>query len=170
MASMSEKRCYFGAAVCNGGLVVNGNRHDSNTAELYDLGFNCWRNIVSTNKRRSYHELVAADGDLFAIGGFDDGSSTSSVERSDDLNGKWRIVQSMNTPRRCFTAVTCNGFIYAIGGYSTKYKKTVEKYDPDNNTWTVISSMGVERWFHIACVLHEKREGGKWCKQSCESN
>jgi len=115
---------------------------------------NCWRNIASTNKRRSYHELVAAGGALFAIGGFDKGS-TSSVERLDDLIGQWQIVQSMKTPRYCFTAVVYDDCIYAIGGCYISPEKSVEKYDLDNDMWTVVSSMSVERCFHAACVIHE---------------
>jgi len=157
MASMSESRWYFGAAVYNGCLVVTGNERHSKTTEVFDLQLNCWRNIASTNRRRSYHALVAVDGALFAIGGYDNGSSTSSVERLDDLNGQWRIVQSMKIPRHAFAAVACNGLVYAFGGnQSPRVEKSVEKYDPVNDIWTFVSSMNVERWFHAACVLQEK--------------
>jgi len=156
MASMLEPRNYFGAAVYNGCLVVNGNESNSKTTEAYDVELNCWRNIASTNQSRSYHELVAVNGALFAIGGCANGKNLSSMERLDDLNRHWRIVQSMKTPRHLFAAVAYNGFIYVIGGYSTIFEKSVEKYDPINNLWTVVNSMRVGRYLHAACFFHGK--------------
>jgi len=156
ISSMSEIRWCFGAAVYSGCLVVNGDSNGSKTTEAYDVQLNCWRNIASTNQPRSYHELVAASGSLFAIGGYDNINSLLSMERLDNLNGQWRIIQSMKTPRRSFAAVAYNGFIYVIGGYLTKYKKTVEKYDPGNDTWTAVISMNVKRCYHAVCVLHGK--------------
>jgi len=155
MASMLEARYCFGAAVYNDYLVVTGNNGNLKTTDVYEERSNQWRNIASTNQRRSNHELVAADGALFAIGGFDNGCS-ASVERLDDLNGQWRFVQPMKIPRQSFAAVTCNGFIYAIGGYSREVEKSVEKYDPGNDAWTVVSSMNVGRRYLAACVLQGK--------------
>ena len=156
VASMSENREYFGAAVYNGCLVANGSNARTKTTEVYDPDCNNWRNIAATNRQRGYHQLVATDEALFAIGGHDEGSSISSVERLDDLNGQWREVQPMNTPRHLFAAVACRGFVYAIGGYSTKREKTVEKYNPKNNSWAYVSSMNVERYRHAACVFQDK--------------
>ena len=155
VASMSVSRHYFGADVYNGCLVVNGNSHETKTTETYDPASNRWKNIAANTKQRGLHSLVATDGALFAIGGYDNGP-VSSVERLDGLNARWKMVQSMNTPRYFFAAVACQGYIYAIGGYSAKLEKTVEKYHPGNNTWTYVSSMSVERSQHAACVLQGK--------------
>ena len=149
VASMAESRDYFSAAVYNGCLVVNGSSTRSKTTEAFDPELNRWRNITNTNKRRGYHQLVATDKALFAIGGHD-GGSISSVER---LDGQWIEVKPMNTPRHYFASVVCQGYVYAIGGYG---EKTVEKYGPESNTWTYVSSMNVERYLHAACVVEDK--------------
>ena len=158
MPPMIVARKYFGAALYNGSLVVNGGDPNLKTTEVFDAELRRWTYIAATNKPRSYHALVAAERSLFAIGGWNSEikRSISSVERLDDLNGQWREVQSMNTPKRLLPAVFCQGFIYAIGGYSTKAEKTVEKYDVGKNAWVYARSMNVERHTHAACVLQGK--------------
>jgi len=155
VASMAERRGCFSAALFNGILVVNGNDPVSNTTEMYDAALDRWTNIAATNKYRAYHSLVATEGSLFAVGGYDN-LSLSSVERLDDINGQWREVQPLKTSRRALAAVAYQGFIFAIGGYSTKREKSVEKYDTRNNSWTDISPMNVARCYHAACVMQGK--------------
>ena len=38
------------------------------------------------------------------------------------------------------------GGIYAVGGYDGKVLNTVEKYDPRNNTWSLVASMNTVRF------------------------
>jgi len=47
----------------------------------------------------STHEVVEANGFLFALGGNDGSSSLNSVERHDPESNKWAIVTSMLTRR-----------------------------------------------------------------------
>ena len=168
MPPMIVARKYFGAALYNGSLVVNGGDPNLKTTEVFDAGLKRWKYVAATNKPRAYHALVAAEGSLFAIGGWNSQSTktVSSVEKLDDLNGQWREVQSMNTLRRLLPAVFCQGFIYAIGGYSTKTEKTVEKYDVGENTWTYVGSMNVERH---SCRLRVARQNlCDWGLQRCK--
>ena len=160
--SMIENRGWFGAAVCNGCLVVAGGcNRDSviNTTELYEPQSKRWRTIAPLNSSRYELGLVVEDQKLFAIGGRIGHQCLSTVEQLDDLNGKWKVINSMNQKRSRFAAVACNNFIYAIGGWEKLFKtvnKTVEKYDVNNNSWSFVSSMNKERWCHTACVLQGK--------------
>ena len=61
VASMSESRYYFGAAVYNGCLVFNGSSTRSKTTSAYNEELNRWRNIAATNRRRGYHQVVATN-------------------------------------------------------------------------------------------------------------
>ena len=73
VASMAEKRSFFGAAACNGCLVVAGGYNENselNTTELYEPRLNIWSRIAPMNKSRSSHALVFVDQMLFVIGGW----------------------------------------------------------------------------------------------------
>ena len=154
VASMAKARFDFGAAVFDGKLVVNGTSNCPAT-ESYDVKTNEWNEIAPTTRQKCCNALVAAEGALFAIGGYNL-LDNSSVERLDDLHGQWKEVQPMNIPRHSFAAVFCKGFVYVVGGYSTEVENSVERYDPSGNVWTNVSSMNVERQKHAACVLQDK--------------
>ena len=162
VASMTEKRSCFGAAVFDGYLVVAGGYNGKfrlDTAELYEERFKRWSSIASLTTIRDETVLVVANHKLFAIGGRDDeGHSLASVEQLDSLHGKWTAAKSMKKQRRYFAAVTCDGFIYAIGGQGQgkNVHKSIEKYDASKNKWSLKSSMNTERWKHAACVLDGK--------------
>ena len=70
MPSMIIARSYFGAALYNGSLIVNGGDPNLKTTEVFDAGLKRWKYVAATNKPRAYHALVAAEGSLFAIGGW----------------------------------------------------------------------------------------------------
>ena len=66
-------------------------------------------------------------------------------------------MDQMQKARAQFTAVSCNNAINTIGGYS--YKKTiksVEKYDPEIDEWSYVTSMIFERQRHAACAVDGK--------------
>ena len=182
--TMNEGRGYFGAALYDGKLVVNGGQKEDkglNTTEQFDENNDYWNKLGKiTNVPRAYHALVAAepasgtdqDWSLFAIGGLTtreaksnsgkananspSAISTKSVERLGKLDGQWEEKEDMNIARGRFAAVFCAGFIYAIGGASEEARKTVEKYDISKNTWTAVESMNIGRYDHAACVVKDK--------------
>ena len=162
VASMAEKRCWFGAAVFNGCLVVAGGSNNdlhTNSTEVYKPRSYKWRTIASLNISRERHSLVVQGKKLFAIGGWDRNQCLSSVEQLDHLGGNWRDVKPMIVKRACFATVACNNSIYAIGGRGScaqETKKSVEKYDIKNNNWSFVSAMNEKRRYHAACVLQGK--------------
>jgi len=157
VASMAEKRSFFGATVYNGCLVVAGGYDGSSklcATEMYEPSLNKWSSLAPLNDERDVHVLVAAGGKLFVIGGLDIwGQYVTSGEQLENLNGKWTKVKSMNVPRIRFAAVSCDNFIYAIGGTSGKTEKSVEKYDVGQDKWSLVSSMNIGRRDPAACVL-----------------
>jgi N-acetylneuraminic acid mutarotase len=80
---------------------------------------------------------VAADGEIFAIGGAtsDFDQTLNTVEAYDPLTRTWRTVTSAGlTPRLDLGAARADGRIYAIGGYDSNGNASaaVESYDPHN--------------------------------------
>ena len=72
----------------NGSLVVTSGYTNSKTTQLFDAELKQWKYVAATNKLRACHALVAAEGSLFAIGGWNVKSKQSvpSVKRWADLN------------------------------------------------------------------------------------
>lgn len=65
------------------------------------------------------------------IGGFDDNSPLSSVERYDPRSNKWDYVAALTTPRGGVGIATVMGKIFAVGGHNgNAYLNTVEAFDP----------------------------------------
>ena len=91
--------------------------------------------------------LVAAEGQLYAIGGMLDGGYTSTVEVYNPLLDEWIVIDPM-TQSRCYPGVVySNGRIYVVGGMGDCFlgdsgpMKTVEFYDIAAGTWTAMASM-----------------------------
>lgn len=70
------------------------------------------------------------------IGGFDDNSPLSSVERYDPRSNKWDYVAALTTPRGGVGIATVMGKIFAVGGHNgNAYLNTVEAFDPVLNRY-----------------------------------
>ena len=74
----------------NGNLVVNSGYTNLKTTQLFDAELKRWKYVAATNKLRACHALVAAEGSLFAIGGWNakPKQSVSSVKRWAEPNGQ----------------------------------------------------------------------------------
>jgi N-acetylneuraminic acid mutarotase len=94
-----------------------------------------WTTIAPLRTARGGLVSVAADGQIFAIGGAtsDFDQTLNAVEAYDPLSRTWRTVTSAGlTPRADLGAASAGGRIYAIGGYdsSGNASAAVESYDP----------------------------------------
>jgi hypothetical protein len=105
------------------------------------------------NTPRSNLGVVAVDGKIYAIGGYEsvdvhDGTILSFVDTNecyDPTADTWATLKPMPTPRGNFIIVTCQGKIYCIGGADgTIYPlgppvfrplDVVEVYDPIIDMW-----------------------------------
>lgn len=77
---------------------------------------------------------VTLDGKIYVGGGQSSKSShLCSFECYDPVENEWTKLSNMNYPRANFALVECNGVFYAMG-----HHKTVERYDPGRNSWTVV--------------------------------
>jgi hypothetical protein len=108
----------------------------------------------------------------FVVGGIGDLDMLSSVERYDALSGLWREAAPMATARAEFGLCKLpDGGLYATGGVSSNdvYFASVERYNPDLDTWSAAPPLPRPRSLHCACAVGdavyvlggvEKDEGG----------
>ena len=51
----------------------------------------------------------------------------------------------MHFSRSCFATAVTDGYLYALGGYGPSYLSTVERYDPETNSWEMVPAMSTNR-------------------------
>jgi len=138
------------------------------TAKVLDLtmdGIKKWSKIANMNTPRRYVGVGTLYGKVYAVGGHpgmggDEG--LSSVECYDPEKDEWTYVADLSVPRYGAGVGALNGCLYCVGGANSTYKyheernvlKSVEKYDPDTNTWSPVKEMNESR-VYPGVVSHE---------------
>lgn len=96
--------------------------------------------------------MAYLEGEIYALGGRYYGKEKDGVltacEKYNLTTNKWQTIAPMNEKRCTSTCLAFKGNIYIFGGYSGIGRhKTIEKYDPNINSWTIIQlqlAFGVE--------------------------
>lgn len=153
-------RDQFAGGVVDGKLIVfggNGNPGGINlkSTEMLDPGSAAWV-YKATNEHNGgwgAEELSGAtvNGKFYVLGGWGGGAKYgvfNFVEEYDPATNTWSTKAAMPTTRASGTAVTYNNKIYYFGGYyeneedevRTNYR-TVEAYNPADNTWVTETEM-----------------------------
>ncbi|XP_065299331.1 kelch-like protein 10 isoform X3 [Dermacentor albipictus] len=142
-------------------FVIGGwsNGSATNLVESYDCRANRW--LIFPNDRdimpRAYHGLVALDGLIYMIGGFDGSQCFNCVRCFNPLLHRWTERACMHVARCYVSVAVLDGKIYALGGYDgDRRTNTAERYDPTTNTWSLIADMNDQRSDACATVVDSK--------------
>ncbi|WP_437647215.1 Kelch repeat-containing protein [Sorangium sp. So ce362] len=104
--------------------------------------------------------LLLPSGKVLVAGG-----STAAVELYDPTDDTWSLVAPLRAGRRYHTATRLqNGEVLVVGGEAEAPRvgsegarwatvDTVERYDPETDTWTLGASMAKARRLHTATLL-----------------
>jgi len=105
------------------------------------------------SQKRDHFQYVLRKRKLYVLGGLEQNSPLSSVERVESTES--HKIEHMQKPRAHFAAVNCEDKIYAIGGKSRRNKtiNSVEVYDFEKQDWEYVRSMKFARHGHAACVV-----------------
>ncbi len=109
--------------------------------------------------------MVAVDGKLFAIGGWNGNAGMSSVERFDPKNSQWQFVSRMQKGRFWHDVAVLDGLIYVCGGKSNygHYLRDCERYNQERNRWEMVTPMNKERVaFNLVTVSGQLYAVGKF--------
>ena len=143
-----------GLIYVSGGLAANGSSLD--TVEVYNPATNTWSTGTSMTVRRDNAGSMVINGNLYVVGGRtrnSDGSvvndSLNSIEILNPGSGAWSAGPPMLTPRRSMMIGSAGGRFQVIGGESPASSAN-EEFDPDSNSWRVVSSIPIAR--HGAAV------------------
>ncbi|MEZ4860242.1 MAG: S8 family serine peptidase [Caldilineaceae bacterium] len=157
MADLPAPRANAGVGVLNDKIyVVGGNSLSYDygyydvwqyaTVFVYDPNANSWSEMAPLPSAYSGMAVAAANGKLFAFGGYDDqGFSSADTYMYDPATNTWSKRAPMPGGGRYYAAAaTLNGKIYVAGGYSGL--DLLEIYDPGTNTWETAASMESARY------------------------
>jgi N-acetylneuraminic acid mutarotase len=147
VSSLGIGRRGLGVTKDNNGLIYaiggeSSSNLQSDVVERYDPANDTWTTISSLPTARAFLSAATdGDGDVYAIAG-DTGPTSESkiVDKYDVSVGSWSSVAQTNNGNRFHGSTSdSNGNLYMIGG--DNQKDSVEKYDPANDTWTLVASL-----------------------------
>uniref|UniRef100_A0A8C3L607 Influenza virus NS1A binding protein n=1 Tax=Chrysolophus pictus TaxID=9089 RepID=A0A8C3L607_CHRPC len=155
MSPMQYARSGLGTAELNGKLIAAGgyNREEClRTVECYDPQKDTWTFIAPMRTPRARFQMAVLMGQLYVVGGSNGHSDDLSCgEMYEPEIDDWTPVPELRT-NRCnagrHQSAVCElgGHLYIIGGAeSWNCLSSVERYNPENNTWTLMAPMNVAR-------------------------
>ena len=117
-----------------------------------------WKEKKPFKEARLQASLAALDGLLYYIGGWNSPSGcTNTVECYDPELDEWNLSAGLNKARCHSSCVATEKHIFIIGGGTTfrpqrtSVLSSVEKYDPERNSWSYVSPLNEAR-LHPNCV------------------
>ena len=122
-----------------------------------------WKAKAPFNDARTKASLVELNGQLYYIGGWNaEMGCCGTVECYNPEVDQWDYCASLNNARCKSGSVTAKGHIYIVGGGSTlgdfggSVFSSVEKYNPDEDSWSLVAPMKEAR-SHPGCVYHHDK-------------
>ena len=110
---------------------------------------------MGTNYRHAAG-CVVLNKKIYVIGGRDSARHvTNTVNVYDPATSKWSAKANLITNRENPGCVVYNGNIFVLGGYNGNYLVSVEKYDPNTDSWTEVGTL-MEEQVSNAVVLNNK--------------
>ncbi|NXB71997.1 NS1BP protein, partial [Donacobius atricapilla] len=149
IAPMRTPRARFQMAVLMGQLYVvggsNGHSDDLSCGEMYEPEIDDWTPVPELRTNRcNAGEASAAPG----LGAANSATSYSLAIHS-SINRSvcwWLTVLALVAGRHQSAVCELGGYLYIIGGAeSWNCLNSVERYNPENNTWTLMAPMNVAR-------------------------
>jgi hypothetical protein len=97
-----------------------------------------WQAMNSMTTGRFCLTAVAAQGNLYALGGFGDASVERAVINADGTLGNWQATTSMTNSHSCSAAVAVEGYLYVLGG---TVERAAINTDGTLGAWQTMTSM-----------------------------
>jgi len=162
---MPTARFGLTTSVVDGMIYAIGGKGGLTVVEEYDPITDSWTRKADMPTGRGWITSSVLDGKIYVMGGNTKewGTSLATVEMYDPSTDTWTKKADMTTPRDWLASTVINGKIYAMGGDvlsgnvgDVTTLSSVEEYDPETDTWTLITDMRRIRRAFSAVVVDNK--------------
>ncbi|NXY18973.1 NS1BP protein, partial [Atrichornis clamosus] len=148
IAPMRTPRARFQMAVLMGQLYVvggsNGHSDDLSCGEMYEPEIDDWTPVPELRTNRCNAGVCALNGKLYIVGGSDPYGQKGL--KNSAAGCCWCLTVCLVAGRHQSAVCELGGYLYIIGGAeSWNCLNSVERYNPENNTWTLLAPMNVAR-------------------------
>lgn len=125
------------------------------TCEIFDPVTQTWRHGAPLLQGRSHFTAtLLADGDVLAVGGYQNGTRLASIERYDWFADAWQSAGALLGPRQEHTATRLpSGEVLVAGGFGHANPQHVEIFDPARGTTARVADLPISRFAHDAVLL-----------------
>ena len=109
------------------------------------------------------------ENNIYAVGGIEESTnggpqvSTNRVEVFDSNTHRWKKCAALNIQRHGCCVAVVDGFLFCLGGVSftevelglVDYRllASVEKYNPNDDSWDIVQPLSVPRWDFSVSVI-----------------
>ncbi|XP_008050385.1 kelch-like protein 35 [Carlito syrichta] len=134
-------RSEFAACAFRNDVYVSGGHINSRDVWMFSSHLHTWIKVASLLKGRWRHKMAVAQGQLFAVGGFDGLRRLRSVERYDPFSNTWAAAPPLPEAVSSAAVAPCAGQLYVIGGAGQDGVNTdkVQCFDPKEDRWSLRS-------------------------------
>lgn len=152
---------FTGAAAINfGPIFVIGGWDGQNVLAStlrYDPLADSWRELPNKPTAVRDIQAVVLGGKIFVPGGLiAEGQVSDVLEIFDPQSEEWSTGQALPEPRSAYSLAVFEGRLYLFGGWDGKeYRSEVFRFDPNANSWELLTLMPTERAFSCAAISPE---------------
>ncbi|XP_051881656.1 kelch-like protein 24 [Pristis pectinata] len=128
----------FAVCILKNDIFLSGGHLYSKDVWMYNSLLNVWLRVAPLNKGRWRHKMVALQGKIYAVGGFNGFSRISSVECYDPSLNCWSLRTPLLEAVSSAAVTVCLNKVHVIGGaLNDKLNSTkVQSFDPLKDEWT----------------------------------
>jgi len=156
-APMPEPLCAYALAAYEGKVYLFGGwdgAHYRALTYIYDPEQDAWESGPPPFEARAFGAATALGERIFYVGGYD-GDERATCEAYDPVLARWDRCASLLLPRGGLGVAAVGGQLYAVGGGWEGYLGFNERYDPQEDSWTVLASPLVGEWRNLGLVSWE---------------
>ncbi|XP_077200317.1 kelch-like protein 35 [Paroedura picta] len=151
LASMpGYAKAEFATCALKNDVYISGGHVNSRDVWMLRPTLNAWIKVACLKKGRRRHQMVALQGKIYAVGGYDGFDQLDSMECYDSFCNTWTGGPSLVEAVSLAAAAPCLGRLYVFGGTVDGGASTdkVQCYNPAIDQWSLLSPTP----FHLRCI------------------
>lgn len=154
VAPLPEPLCAYALASWEGRVYLfggwDGDRYRAITY-VYDPEEDLWSEAPAPAEARGFGAATPLGDRIFYAGGYD-GNEHASCEVYLPEEERWERCAPLLQPRGGLGMAAVGGHLFAVGGGWESYLGFNERYDPEDDVWTVVESPLVGEWRNLGLV------------------